>query len=337
MVDGIKRSIIKSIPIVTFDSVDTQITLTSLFVTDRNIYEHLGLVLLRLDFKASDIICFSNYNREKNTFDCIVNDKEVCTIGFEKIDQNKEFMKIIMNKGNIQLEYDCIPADRTELGFKIIQSKYIVKLLDERKFIRYLSSDFAKFGLCSDDYLFELEFVRPNDFQLPIFDSNGRYSKYKLEHEEEIFRFLGTLKFPVSIIDVYEQFLKMGIVHIDRYQKVSFKLYRKENDSYKLNDIIELSDGEIAEIKTTYEMDNSSIYIEGSGNYLYKISRDATVPVDFEMSYMNGSISCNLFCDSEYDLENYMNKNVKSDIYVATEEIEKVRKRMRTLTPKKIK
>jgi len=324
---------IKSIPLVSFYSTDDRMDISNLFDTKRDINEYLGLILLRLRFKAEDKIFIYNYDRIKYSFDCFVNDKDYYKIRFENIKSNKDFMKIVMNRFNTEFVYECIPEERTELGMKISLGEYSVTYPDGKRFVRSLSSDMAMFRVEIVGCVFELELQKPNDIELPLFDDNGRYSKYRLNNEEKIFEYLGSLNKYVSIIDIYKKLIDNYLDDLSIYPKFSLKIFRVNEGDLSVTDLINLKDGELENFGMTVE--GKTIFLDRNGDWSFEVTKDEAVPVCFSMSHSNGNINCSFSSSVDFDIDDYTRSCLKYDVNLAQREIIKIKRRVRTLFNKK--
>lgn len=321
---------IKSIPLVKFNSMDHRMAIANLFDTKRDISEYLGLVLLRLRFKADDTIVISNYDRKKYSFDCVVNERDYYNIRFENIKSSEGFMKIVVSRFNTELAYECIPTERTELGMKVSLSGYSVKYPEGKVFTRCLSETNAIFKVELDNYVLELELQKPDDIELPLFDSNGRYSKYRLGYEEEIFQYLGSLEYQFSIVDIYKKIVESYLGDLSKYPKFSLKVSQLNNSGeLVVTDLILLKNGNLEKFGMT--VCDKTVFIDKDDNWSFEVSKDEAVPVSFAVSYLNGNVNCSFSASEDVDIDDYTKSCLRYDFNLAQREIIEVKRRVREL------
>lgn len=326
--EGSKAKNIKSIPFVEFDSLNSEMKAIGLFNTDKNIYEYLGLLLLKLGFKSEDNVKLYNYDKENCSFDCMVNDKDYCHIRLK----DSEYREIILSKFNIEFGYKCVPNEKAETGMIISLCRYCVKYPNGLIFTRYLSEKEAKFKFELNNYCWELDLIKPKNLKLPLFDNKGHYSKYILDNEEELIKYLGDLKFPISIISVYNTICDKYLGDISKYPKFNLMVSKLQGDnSLRVTDLISLFDGNLDKFGITSNDKGMSVFLDKDDNWSFELFAEDNVPVNFVMSQHNGEINCSFSASEEVDLKYYTGKIIQSDFNRTYEEVLQVKRRVKSL------
>ena len=181
------------------------------------------------------------------------------------------------------------------------------------------------------EYRLELKLDKPNDVRLPLFDEKGTYAKYKLENEEEIFDYFGSLTFPISIIDIYKEISSKFLGDISKYPEFSLKLSKiTKSGEVKVTDFIDLSNGNFERMGMITDNDYV-VCLDKNDNWRVELPACKTNPSHFTMVSDGGKIACTFNFDDNRCIRDYVNKPLSVDINVANEEIASVKKRVRVL------
>lgn len=313
----------KGIPKVKFENTHTRMAISNMFQTDRNIYEYLGLVLLRLGYQSEDEILIHSYNKNSNYFMCTANKNNTCRMLIDK--DNSE---IIVEKHNYVYGYECIPEDRNEIGMKISLGRYVIKYADGVTITRYLSRDNAKYVVEVCDNKIELELDRPSDLELRMFDENGRYAKYELENEGQLIEYLTTIGPTKNIIELYQD-LHGYLDNIDRYPNFCLKTFVNCYGDYVPTNLIQLKNGEFEQFEITEF--NTTIFIDRYNNWSYK-NLFKGGGIDFSMSSQDGKVDCGFtFNREDYHIYESLSYIIDLDVNRAIDKVSNVKRRVRTL------
>lgn len=312
----------RTVPNVEFDSNDSELELSKIFNVNINFNYYFGLVLLRLGIEPEDRIMISNYEKNDCSFDCIINNIGSCRI---RIERNSNNMEIIVNRDNLELGYVCEKSEVSEVGMRISLGRYIFRYPDGSIFTRYLSRKNAKFVIWQDDSILELELERPTDIELPLYDDNGCYAKYRIDNEQDIIEYLLSLDCNNELENVYFEINRMYITDISMYPYFVLRRYKKNKDDiFKIVDLISFKNGNLDKFGKTF--DENYIYVDSKDNWSFEIPSKGTFPVDFSISKQDGRVICSFSCNEECNVESYMNKVLASDIETAYEAKLKIRK-----------
>lgn len=323
--NNVRKKYDRSIPNVCFDSEEFALELMNLIDTDKDIYQYMGLLLLRLGFEPEDNILLCNYDKEYNSFDCILNKKESYRIKF-----NKVCNEILVSRHNVIYGYECENSSVSEIGMNVTLGNYTYQYADGTVFTRYLSRDKARFVSSVCDYVFELEVFKPDDIKLPLFDENGCYAKYRLENEDILTKYLCSfVVFDNSIIDIYKKLCEVYIDDVSRYPDFSLKMSTPDEDgNLKIIDLIHLKYGELEEIAVT--KDERTIFLDKYNNWSFEAPAEDLLPVNFSMTSKNGKVSCVFSAMEDYDLaKQYLPDGLENDMDIANEEVIKIRRKVR--------
>jgi hypothetical protein len=121
-----KKNSGRSFPYVNFvDCNELELKLVDWLGSDRILNETMGLVVLRLNILKEDenVIEFCDYNKDDNSFKCIINDKDVYYIRINNLDNNKD-KEIVVIDNDIEYTYKCESVNNIELGMRIVLASY---------------------------------------------------------------------------------------------------------------------------------------------------------------------------------------------------------------------
>ena len=332
----LKSNIVKkydrSVPDVNFENDEILWKLVNIINTDRNIYQYIGLLLLRFGFEPEDSVLLCNYNHDDCSFDCVLNKKECYRIKF-----NFPCSKIIISRHNMIYGYECEPLECSELKMKVSLGSYSYTYEDGMRFTRYLSREKVRFAISICDYVLEFELDKPDDIDLGLFDEYGSYAKYRLDNEEDLTNYLSSLKiFSKSIVDIYYELCEKYIDDVRRYPNFSLKLSTLDSDgNLKLIDLIHLKYGELEKFGMTAY--GRTIFLDKDDNWSYEMPQEGSMPVEFLMSSYNGKISCRFVLDeNDYSGDNYLFDGIKNDINIVMDEVRITKRKVREIFDNKI-
>lgn len=249
-------------PKVSFSDEEIMMGLDNLINTDKNIYEYMGLLLLKLKFKDEDTILFNGYDKRDSSFSCIVNDKEYVGIKFN----DKE---IIVSNNDREYGYTYIPCEKKELGVDVYLNRYTFKYSDGVLLTRYCSRDSVRYISVVDNRQLEVKINKPLDIKLPLYDNNGRYAKYEIDNEDKLRDYLCNFNKDINLSNFYEYISNNCVDDINKYPLVSLTL-SKFDDNYNLieMDLVSFLYGEID--RFGFIDNKKTIFIHKDGSYLYE-------------------------------------------------------------------
>ena len=229
-----------------------------------------------------------------------------------------------------EVGYECIPSNVSEIGMKISYSWYSVGDIDTIKFTRVFSSERAKYIVQVKDNILELEVCKPDDIQLPLYDENGKYSKYKVENEDELIHYLYSSVFSMSIDEIYKKLCELSLGDVSKYPMMTLKKSIVQDDGQlKITDLIELSNGELEKFGMTNI--GMTVFVDKEDNWLFEMTSESSLPVSFYISSQNGKITYMFSSDEDYDFKYYMNNLIQTDKEIAEPEVLNVKRRNRAL------
>lgn len=270
----------RTVPTVNFDSKELELFMMDFMLENvddkKSVNEYVGLVMLRLGFKSEDKIEIRDvYNNDNNNqlrvFRCVVNDKDYYDIRFMNVGNNKLNTEITLVDYTEETTYECVSLGVSEIGIKIIPVKEEVLFADGVTCTRELSDDKAKFELCYDDYKLELDVVKPKNIELPIYDSNWGYSRYRLDNEMSFRNYLINF-FPIitcgDIVSVYKEIVKLSLGDVSKYPEIILKFSYGD----KVTDLIHLKNGELERFGVTLLRMDRTLFLNKDGSWLYEIN-----------------------------------------------------------------
>lgn len=320
----------RTIPTVNFDSKELELLMMDFMMKNfegkKSINEYMRLVMLRLGFNLEDKIRLCNFDRNSKKdqyFKCIVNDNRYYEIKFENVDNNLN-TRISLVDYNKEITYECIPLSLSELGVRIIPVKEKVMYADGVTYVRELDRDKAKFEVIFEDYKFVLEVVRPKELELPMYDNNGKYSRYRLDNEELLKNYLVDF-FPIltngDIVSVYKKVCEISLGSgVSKYPDLSLSFSFCD----KVTDLIHLKNGELERFGVTLLKMGRTIFLNKDGSWSYEIYDKEDlfkIIMNVDDDKTNYDISIKNGCDIDL-----ISEIIQSDTYTVKENIVNVRK-----------
>lgn len=283
-------------PMVEFmDCLDLEVLLKNWFGNDINVCEYMGLLLFKLGVLSSneDSVSIFNYNRIENSFTCMVNKCDYCYIKFRNLNLSGFNPLIEVRKGNEKNIYECIPIQNIELNMRVYKIEYML-YRDKMCLIRNFSFDSLMYCIDYGKYVLEFGVSKPDDISLKLFDGMGNYSYYKLENEDVLVDYLKKLKFPVSIIDVYEKICEISLGDVSRYSRMFLKIYKRDKyPDKRVIDLIHLNYGNLIEFGMNIKNRDRTIFIDDTDKWCYECI-DSEYSVKISGGDDSGVISYNI-------------------------------------------
>lgn len=248
---------------------------------------YFGIILSKLGFCCEDIInVYKVYNYSEYT-DILfrVNEMDdeyrirmytydnVLVINFIMDDKSCEYFCNVDRYGRFEVELDERYPDKEEQEIEIdnLDKEENKNEIEDTKIEvyeeLYSSKGYLNYKVVNGDYIIELCFYKYELY-------------YGILNRSEVFEYLSTLSFPVSIFDVYKKICEIArIEDIRWFSYFDLRILKRvdneniEND-YEITDLITLSDGELVSVMTTRngmqvysnedsvwncDMDNSSV------------------------------------------------------------------------------
>lgn len=306
----------RSIPNVNFDNNEVLWNLANLVDIDMNVYQYFGLLFLRFGFEPEDNLLLLNYCKDDNSFDCVLNKNG--KYGNYRIQLKKNDDQIFVSHNNVIYGYVCEKIPYGELGMRVSLGSYTYEYADGMIFSRYLSRDKAKFLVSMCGRKIELEFRKPDDITLPMFDENGVYAKYKLDCEEELSKYMTLLSnFNKSIIDIYNELCEYYLGDICRYPEFILKISEIEED--EVINLIHLKNGNLEKFEITNE--RAMVFVDKDDNSFVELLSQREYPVKFSMSYQDKIETYSFSPLDSVRLKDYTSNGISRDIDLAYEEL----------------
>lgn len=300
---------------------------------------YLGIILSKLGFICNDTIYVYGYNKNCDLF-FKVNDLEECCINMSSKDN---IPVVSFKKDNEFDEYLCIfnKYDRFDVKLELIDKKENnienrealekeedisevedVQVIEEDEEEIHLdpfeemssSRGYLNYRVVNDLYVIELNF-----------------SKYELYYgilnRKEVFEYLSTLSFPVSIFDVYKKICEIAqITDIYKFSLFDLRILRWiENEElggdYEIIDLITLSDGKLVALMTT--RNGKQVYSNQEG--IWSCDMGSSL-VEFTTVKNSNSISFNTKVKFKEDNVMYTEEMANEEVMDAKIEVAKVRK-----------
>lgn len=329
----------RTIPTVNFDSKELELFMMDFMLENLGKYgdvnEYLGLVMLRLGFKPEDKILLKDVyrNDNKNSFRCVVNQEDYYDIKFENVGNKKLHTRITLIDYNEDVTYECFPLNVSELGVRIIPVKEEVMFADGVSYTRELSNDRAKFELVFEDYKFALELVKPKELELPMYDSNGNYSRYRLDNEDKLRNYLLDF-FPIltkgDIVDLYKKVCQISLgSDVSKYPELSLKFTFFD----KVTDLVHLKNGELERFGITLPKMGRTLFLNKDGSWSYEIN-DREGLFNIIMNVDGNKTNYNISIENNSDVD-MISEIIQSDTEEARRGIVRVREQVREVFNKK--
>lgn len=281
-------------------------------------------ILYRVGFNKNDIIKiyeakdkyvygYSINNEERN-------DKNIIKLSYgSMVDFGPEI--IIENEHGIR-RYYCIPCSWNRDSVAIELNSFEDKI-DENKSYRASSFIFK--------YLIVFKCF---DYNILISLSKNIEDEEKitLKNELELEKYLSSLVFPLSIIDLYNNICNICEIDVNRYTSFSIEVSKNDKNNKKnITDLISLKNGIINEFCIT--KNGKRIYVSSNGDWSYEMSDSELV--SFSIESKNKKINCNLSSNSDSEIDDYTDSLIKYDINTARREVDDTKKLVRSMFPKK--
>ena len=320
----------RTVPVVNFDSKELELFMMDFMLENSDgskiVNEYVGLVMLRLGFKSDDNIYFRDiYGKDKSgCYRCVVNDKDYYDIKFINVGNNKLNTEITLINHNEEITYECECLKVSEIGIKIIPIRDEIMYDDGVKYTRELSDDRAKFMLCYEDYKLELNIVKPKNLELPIYDSNWNYSRYRLDNEDVLKNYLIKF-FPMiirgDIVSVYKDICKLSLGNeVNKYPDVILK-FSFDN---KVSDLIYLKYGELERFGVTLLRMDRTLFLDKDGSFTYEIN-DSDKMFDISMNVMEDRTNYNISISNDSDIS-MISEIISNDVDTIKREIGMVKR-----------
>ena len=176
-----------------------------------------------------------------------------------------------------------------------------------------------------------------NDYSIRLNVSYNTQDKLsKLEASEfdnylELERYLTSLTFPCSILDVFKKICEISLDDVSQYKSLILSFSRNlEANRKKETDKIVLKDGKLCELKITI-FDGKVINMNKLGDFSYDLTDES---VSFSIKELgNGEISYSVSSNADKKIDDYMDGLMTYDISVARHELSDVKKRVRVMFP----
>ena len=294
----------RSIPTVILnDCNDLELMINSWFGQGISPWKVIGLLMYKLQILSDkdSVVEIYNYNKESNTFSCIVDKVKIYEIKFNNINLkgiNPEIEVRLLNKKEV---FECIDTLGVELGM-IVQKKSYSIYRDGICYTRYLSRDNAKYMFDNGEYLLELDVFKPYDEIIPLFDELGCYAKYKLDNEEDLVNYMEGLRYPASIIDIYKDICNISLLDdIGKYPMIILKLKRKSfTNEDKVISLIHLENGNLIEFGMQIVGTDKIVFIDKDGKWSYENNvNDSLVRISSSDKYNN----ITYYIDAKYNVD----------------------------------
>lgn len=272
-------------PIVIFEDDDIDSILAYfLGVCEEYVNSYFGIILSKLGFNNEDIVnVYKVYNYSEytdllfrvnslddeyrirvSTFDnvLVINfiiDGKSCEY-FCNVDRYGRFEVELIERYpevNEVLNTDKITTDLELCEYEIINDEDIKELREDKGVVEEAydesssSKGYLNYRVVSGDYVVEISFYKHELY-------------YGILNRSEVFKYLSTLKEPISIFDIYKKICEIArIENIRWFSYFDLRILKWKEDSlndgdYEITDLITLSDGEVVCVMVT--RDGKQVY-----------------------------------------------------------------------------
>lgn len=324
----------RTVPIVNFDSKDLELYMYDFMFENMNrsmnVNEYLGLVMLRLGFKPEDKIKLRNFDREKKEdyFQCRVNGYDGYDIKFLNVGNVKKHTQIILTYFDNEITYECFPLGLSEVGVRIIPVREELKYADGVTYTRELDRERVKIIVSYDTYKLQVDVTKPNYLELPMYDSNGEYLRYRLNNEEKVFEYLNNF-LPIlakgDIVSVYKKICEISLGEdISIYPEILLKFSYED----KVTDLIHLKNGELERFGVTLLKLGRTLFLNKDGSFTYEIN-DVDNLFNIVMTVNNdGKTNYNIEINEDSNIE-MIGELIKEDTDTVKKNVVNIRKLVR--------
>lgn len=321
----------RSIPTVIFNNCnELELLIRDWLGNDRIPNESMGLLMFKLGIlnDENDVSELFSFNKEDCSFNCIINGCDVYNMKFKNLNVVGFNPEIEFSIGNVRYTYLCIPIENIELGMRVIKKSYSV--YENRVcYTRYMSLENALFTIDNGKYILEFGVSKPNEVGLSLFDGCGNYSKYELDNEDEVVKYLIGLKKQISLVDVYKDICRISLGDICNYPRVLLKVSKRDMfGNRRITDLIHLENGRLERFGMTGLDTDRMVLIDKDGNWFYEMNRDDT----FVKISSGGTDKINYnICVSNNDSLNDVKLLVESNIDNANEDVNSIKKMVKKI------
>ena len=331
----------RTVPVVIFDSKELEgfmydfmmenINGNTFVNANINVNEYVGMVLLRLGFKLEDKIELRDVSLDNNvrTICCVVNGIGYYEIKFINVGNSRFNTEITLVNYNEECTYECIPYRLSGIGIRMFKIKELEMYADGVTYVRELSDNRVKLNLCYDDYELELYVEKPKNLELPLYDINWEYARYRLDNEIGVKNYLLDF-FPIimsgDIVNVYKEIVKLSFGNdVNKYPEIMLKF------SYcnKVTDLIHLKYGELERFGVTLLRMDRSLFINRDGSFDYEFN-DIENMFSINMNVSETSVIYNIAIDKDSDVS-LISDIIQDDTYNIKSEIGNIKKLVRTM------
>lgn len=296
---------------------------------DKSVNEYVGLVLLRLGFNSDDRIELRDrcYKSGVMTVCCVVNDIEYYEIRFVNVGNSKLNTEIVLVNYNEEYTYECVPYRLSEIGMRMFKTKELEMYADGVTYVRELSNDRVKINLYYDDYALELDVVKPKNVDLPLYDCNWEFSRYRLDDEMKLKSYLLDF-FPIiirgDIVGVYKDIVKLSFNNdVSRYPEFVLKFSFCD----KITDMVHLRYGDLERFGVTLLRMDRALFINRDGSFSYEIN-DRDNLFNINMNVMDDKTIYNISISNDSDVS-MVGDIIQDDIFRVKSEIGNIKKLVR--------
>ena len=289
-------------------------------------FKHGGIKPKRLDLILSKL----ELNPEGKLF---ISNNEHCDGSFYYSIDGKKFndiflinpRRICVRTNEEEILYDYVVDPNAEYGFRMR------KMRVHRKITSGVVS-------CDSDSLFYSDSIlvsnNVNSVSFVVSYSNGlsQLGVTELNNHKELEKYLMSLTFPCSILDVYKKICEISVDDLSQYSSVSLSFCKVINGKKVETDMISLAYGELFELKITTLEEGKVINMYQDGTFSYTLADET---ISFTMKETKGDkISCTVTSDADKKIDDYIESLVSYDITSDREEIATTKKLVREMFPK---
>lgn len=297
----------------------------------RGVIQYIGLVMIRLGFKPEDRIELRNFNGDckDKYFQCVVNGSDYYDMRFENVGNKKQHTKITLVNFNKAVTYECFPLSLSELGVRVIPVREEIVYADGIKYIREYSRENAKYIVSYFDYQVELDVVNPKDVDLPMYDNNGNYSRYRVDNEEMLVSYLSdffSLWNERDIVKIYKNICSISLGNdLRKYGEVTLKCLFND----KVTDLIHLKSGELEHFGVTLLNIGRTLFLNKDGSWSYGFNDENNL-FTYSMNVNDHKTEYNIEYDNNID-STVISEVIESDTDDVLRNIDNVKKLVRKL------
>lgn len=287
--------------------------------------KRLDLILSKLDFNHDGKVYLFNNERCEDSF----------YYSLDGINYNFDILllfprRICVRSSGKEVLYEYVEDPLAEDGFRMIKVKsrrgyYSNGVYCVSEILSESQIDYNSLLVYNKDFSIHLNISYDRAIKL------SRGEAIELDNYLELEKYLTSLTFPCSILDVYKKICEISLTDVNKYSSLSLSFSRKLDENNKIEtDKIYLCYGDLFELKMT-TLDGKVINMYQTGDFSYTLT-DETVSFSVK-ELRNDQVSYSVTTSTDKKMDDYMDGLMTYDINIARRELGAAKKKVREMFP----